>query len=129
MKSQGLTLIELMVVVAILAIILAIAVPSYQRHVEQTRRADAQSALLDAAQRLERCFTRNNSYQGCDIPNESSEGFYSLGFEGGNPGTTTYTLVASPQGAQEGDACGDFTLDHLGNREADGGTGDRCWGR
>jgi type IV pilus assembly protein PilE len=67
-SARGFTLIELMIVVAVVAILAAVAFPAYTQYVEQTRRADAQSALLNAAQNLERCFTRNNSYANCPDP-------------------------------------------------------------
>ena len=57
--SAGFTLIELMIVVAIIAIIAAVAFPSYQEHVRKTRRADAQTALLELSQFMERHYTAN----------------------------------------------------------------------
>ena len=130
MKARGFTLIELMIVIAVLAILVAIAYPSYQRHIEKTRRADGQSALLGAAQEMERCFTRNNTYTGCfttdpTSPQASPDEFYNLH---ATLTATTYTLNAVPAGAQTTDACGTFTLDHRGNRGHGGGANDRCWG-
>lgn len=58
----GFTLIELMFVVAIVAILLALAYPSYVDQVRKARRADATSTLMDRAQVLERCFSRLNTY-------------------------------------------------------------------
>jgi type IV pilus assembly protein PilE len=118
-------MIELMIVIAIIAIIAAIAVPSYNRQVEKGRRADAQSALMNAAQALERCFTRTNTYVGCAIPAESPDGFYALN---ARVLANQYFLAARPQGVQSGDRCGEFRLNHLGVREADGAAADRCWG-
>jgi type IV pilus assembly protein PilE len=131
MKARGFTLIELMIVIAVLAILVVIAYPSYQRQIEKTRRADAQSALLEAAQAMERCFTRNNSYAGCfsadaGSPEPSPDGFYNL--HASTLTATRYTLSAVPVGRQANDACGTFTLDHLGNRGDAGDANDRCWG-
>lgn len=126
-NSTGFTLIELMITVAILAIIIAIAVPVYYSQVEKTRRGDAISTLLDTAQRLERCFTRNNSYTADPCPSgtfNSQDGFYQIRVVAT---ATTYDLTAAAQGAQADDACSPFELDHLGNRDAGSAT-DRCWG-
>ena len=138
MKRRGFTLIELMIVVAVIAIIAAIAFPSYQNQIQKTRRADAQSALLQAAQALERCFTRQNSYVGCiNAPQTSPDGFYVLTFPspptppgGANPSATAFLLQAAPAAgtSQVGDRCGTFTLDQRGNRGSGGAPADRCWG-
>jgi type IV pilus assembly protein PilE len=125
MKARGFTLVELMIVIAVLAILAAIAVPSYYRQVEKSRRADAQSALLSAAQTLERCFTRTNTYVGCTLPATSPDGFYTIQ---STLEATQYRIGAVPAGAQVGDACGTFTLDHRGNRGDAGDPADRCWG-
>jgi type IV pilus assembly protein PilE len=123
----GFTLIELMIVVAIVAILAAIAYPSYQRYVEQARRADAKSALLDASQRLERCYTQNNTYVGCPVAGTSPDGFYAIAATAQT--ATAFTLTATPQNAQAGDTrCGTYTLQSTGARAASGSLGaDRCW--
>lgn len=135
-KANGFTLIELMIVVVILGIIVAIAYPAYTNQVQKTRRADATTALLGAAQQLERCFTRFNSYlqaDGCpNLTGPTERGFYTIGFAEGDGvvgrSQTTFTLTATPQGSQAGDtACGVFTLDHRGNRTPAPSV-DRCWG-
>ncbi len=124
MNYRGFTLIELMMVVAIVAVIVSIAVPAYNRHVEKSRRADAQSALLSGAQALERCFTRNNAYNAaaCTLPTASPDGFYTIRV---TATPSTYTLTATATGT---DACSPFTLDHLGVRGSGGTDADRCWG-
>lgn len=130
MKSRGFTLIELMIVVAVIAILAAIAIPSYQNQVQKTRRADAQTGLLQVAQQLERCFTRTNTYVDCfdgNNPPDSPDGFYSITFEQG-PTATTFLLLATRQGAQANDPCGNFRLDQRGNRTVTGNADLRCWG-
>ncbi|KXS54006.1 MAG: type IV pilus assembly protein PilE [Marinobacter sp. T13-3] len=64
--NAGFTLIELMIVVAIIGIIAAIAYPSYQGYVESTRRGDAKGALMQFASAMERYYTQNNTYIGAD---------------------------------------------------------------
>jgi len=134
-KARGITLIELMVVIVVVGILAAIAYPSYQRQVQQTRRADGKAALLQAAQELERCFTRFNAYNNgncaahLDINAKtrlSPEGWYSIEYVGA-PGATSFTLQAAPMGAQADDnVCGVLTLTHTGLRGA-GGPVDVCW--
>ena len=125
-RNSGFTLVELMIVVAIIALLAAIAYPSYTRYVEKARRADAKTALMDAAQRLERCYTQTNTYVGCAFPNVSPDEFYTIAADPAVT-TTTFTLTATPQGAQANSPCGTYTLNHLGIRGSDGTAADRCW--
>jgi len=129
MKSgKGFTFVELLVAMAILAIIVAIAVPVYTSQVEKTRRADAIAGLTGAAQQLERCYTRTNTYANClDSPFNSPDDFYNITIDLQNGGETGFELTATAQGAQTGDSCSPFELDHRGNRDA-GSETDRCWG-
>jgi type IV pilus assembly protein PilE len=126
-RSSGFTLIELMFVVAIVAILLALAYPSYLDSVRKSRRADAKATLMDRAQSLERCFTRFNAYNDGNCPNPvgaSEKGFYTVTVD---RTATTWTLTATPAGDQANDACGTFTVDYLGNKTPTPGAL-RCWG-
>lgn len=124
--NRGFTLIELMIVVVVVAVLAAVAFPAYNNQIEKARRADAISTILDTAQRLERCFTRNLSYEGCINPAEfdSPDEFYLITV---TAAPTSYSLTAEGINQQATDRCSPFTLDSLGNRGA-GSTTDRCWG-
>src|SRR5690554_7432603 len=92
--EKGFTLVELMIVVAVVGILAAIAYPSYMDSVRKSNRADAKAALNDAAQQMQRCYTLNSSYSGCEsnVATTSPEGFYTIGVNGTD---TTYTLTAT----------------------------------
>ena len=123
----GFTLIEIMVALAILAIVVTIAYPSYAAHVLKSRRCDAVASLLERAQLLERCFTHFNAYNADGCPNPegiSANGYYAVTVD---RTASTYTLTATPNAGQSSDPCGAFTLDHLGNRTPTPGS-NRCWG-
>jgi type IV pilus assembly protein PilE len=130
---RGVTLIELMVVVVVIGILVAIAYPGYQSQVQKTRRADGKATLLDAAQRLERCFTRYNAYNNaaCDIAVSvgaglpSDQGWYLI--TNAAPAASTFSLVATPQNAHTNDTlCGNLPLSNLGVRGAPGTAPDTC---
>jgi len=126
----GFTLIELMIVVAVLAIIAAIAFPAYTSQVQKARRAEATSAVLGAAQQLERCYTRASTYTGCLNTTDISSGLshYNISIDPTSP-TSTYTLIAEPKGSQSNDVC-TFTLTHTGVRGVgEGASIDECWRR
>lgn len=129
--ASGVTLIELMIVVVVVGILAAVAYPSYREHVNNSRRADGKSALLNVAQRLERCFTQYNAYDhaSCPVafPVTSPDGFYQINDQSRD--ATTFEVRAAPQGVQAGDRCGTFTLTHTGARDVQGAalTAQQCW--
>jgi len=132
-KSKGFTLIELMIVVAIVAILAAIALPSYQEQVRKSRRAQARSDLAEIVQGLERSFTVNRSYASTvyslpfnHSPREAAgSGFYTLSFA--SQTATTYKVQAVPVAGsgQANDRCGTLSIDNLGNKKSTG-TDDAC---
>ena len=143
-KHQGFTLIELMIVVAVVAILSSIAYPSYTEYVRRGHRAEARAGLLQGQQWLERAATATGTYPASDsnafpvnlkkVPGDR----YEITLASPTGGVIadrgrTYTLTATPKGAQTGDRCGAFTVTHTGLRGAKGVTsGDivrDCWGK
>jgi type IV pilus assembly protein PilE len=127
--ERGFSLVELMVTLAIMAIIAMVAMPSYMESVTSSRRADGQIALNMLAQQLERCFTQFGRYDDADcdpgLPRDSREGFYSVAAV---TTASSYALSATPKGAQARDArCGVLSLTSTGIRSASGTATERCW--
>ena len=142
--SRGFTLIELMVVAAIVAIIAAVGYPSYLSHVRKTARAEAKVRLLQVAQLQERYFTEQNTYTlniagllgvtGTVYSSSTNDAGskYQITVAPGSTGAiaTSYTLAAVPQGGQVDDTdCGTLLLQHTGKKEIymGSGTATKCW--
>jgi type IV pilus assembly protein PilE len=144
---SGFTLTELLITVAAVAILAAVAVPTYKKSVIKSRRADAQAALAGFANAMERHFTSFGSYKGaacsqatpCDtgapwiyytkVPIDGSITYYTLTITSATG--TTYTLRATPKGPQAND--GKLELDHTGARRWDSNNNnsfeasEKCW--
>ena len=145
-RMRGFTLVELMITVVILAIIVAIALPSYSAQTQKARRTDARNALLDMAGREERFFSVGNAYSqvptdvgyaGAAFPVNSSNGYYTITVAVPNPGfpvtTPSFLITATPIGVQANDTtCATFTVNQIGQQTAQnaGGvdTSATCWG-
>jgi type IV pilus assembly protein PilE len=139
--GAGFTLIELMVTVAIVAILSAIAYPAYSQYVLKSRRTDEKNALLDLAARQERFYSLNNQYStvpsalgyaGAAFPLNVQTGnaaYYQLAVSAPTPAAATlptFAASAVPLGNQAKDKCGTYTLTHLGvqgNSTSESG----CW--
>jgi type IV pilus assembly protein PilE len=121
--QAGFTLIELMIVVAIIAVLAAIAVPSYQHSVIKSRRSAAAACMLTVGQYLERYYTTKLTYVGAAMPagqcTDDLSDFYTLALA--TPSATRYTVTATPKGAQLKDTkCGTLTIDQLGTKSVSG---------
>lgn len=116
--SAGFTLIELMIVVVVVGILAAIALPNYREQVVNSRRATAGACLVEVAQAMERWYTSNMTYEGaspgCSQENELGGNYGAVDVD--VTSATTYTLSIVPQGAQlsSDTKCGTLTLDQAG---------------
>jgi type IV pilus assembly protein PilE len=125
-RHHGFSLIELMIVVAVIGILAAIAMPSYDSYVKKTRRADAQGVLLQNAQMLERRYTESNRYSTSstcpsapvtESPIDGNTKYYDIAMGSCSADGSTYTLTATPKGPQNAD--GILELRHTGRKAWD----------
>lgn len=143
-RQRGVTLLELMIVVAIITLIASFAYPSYMRYIVTTKRTAATSALLQIADRQQQFFMDNKTYtpsltnlgfatnplwvsdDGKSVPAGDADAVYVLAVV--NPTPTNYIAIAAPLAGQLKDDtdCGTLTLNQAGTRNALGG-GDDCW--
>ncbi len=139
-RERGYSLLEVMIIVAIVALLAAIAVPAYRDQTAAARRADGHALLTDIAARLERFYFHHSTYTrdmqalgfGAADNVASTEGYYTASIAAGSapcPLKSCYSVTATRQGAQTEDTyCGDLTLNSMGQKSVSGsGTVERCW--
>ena len=137
-KDNGFTLIELMIVVAIVGVLSAIAFPSYDSYMKKGRRADAKVGLSKISDRQERFYLQNNTYtnsfaaSGLNTSDVSEEGYYKFTITSAdlvNGFTATATAIAGQAQAKDVD-CATLSLSSVGVETATaaaGGNPDKCW--
>jgi type IV pilus assembly protein PilE len=136
--EKGVTLIELIIVISIIGILAAIAIPSYQSVTQKARRHDAEDALMGLRQAMERHYARNGTYEGAALagvpqifatqtPIDGGGHYYDLRITTGASGhELDYELVATPVDSQANDPCGTLKLNQAGKRGS-GRTDGQCW--
>lgn len=118
---RGFTLVELMIAVAVVGILAAVALPSYQDQVRKSRRSEAQAVLLNMAGRQQQFLLDTRAYAsdatalGVAVPSSVSSA-YTITFTVANSTTapSTFSLAATPSGGQIKDKCGELTVDQAG---------------
>jgi type IV pilus assembly protein PilE len=139
-RSRGFSLLELIIVVAIAAILAAVATSTYGSYVLRSRRADARQALMTIAHGEERWYATYNRYtddlRQFGYPDgaaaTSPHGYYELALAVDGDAAQSFTVTAIPVQVQAGDVCGSLSIDSRGNKlpgqddAAVNGNG-KCW--
>jgi type IV pilus assembly protein PilE len=138
-RRKGFTLVELMVTVAIVAILAVIATPVFNQQIHKSRRTEARTTLLDLAARAERQYSTSNTYWGNTTagkllppdlgysggwPITTTSGYYTILLSNNGDGTA-FTFTATAAGAQSTDTqCATMSVDNTGNQTA---SDPGCW--
>jgi type IV pilus assembly protein PilE len=125
--QRGFTLIELVISLAIVAILAAIALPSYASYMRKSVRADAQAFIADAANRQQQYLADRRTYapslSALKVAAPASlSGKYSIAIVATDGPPPTFTITGTAAGTQTSDQCPVLTIDHRGNR-----TPASCW--
>lgn len=136
-NTAGFTLIELMVVIAIIGILAAVGIPIYISYLQTTRMETAKSAILTLAASEQKYYSTNNAYTNnaaylgytafpAPIPSSSDDYYMLTVTTTSNP--AGYTISATPVsgGPQASDSCGTLTVTSLGVQSSSGSNKD-CW--
>ncbi len=127
--SDGMTLIELVIVVAVMGILLATAIPSYRSYTLRVHRTEAIRMLLQASMCQEKLIASRGKYDTNLCRPASEQKRYQLSYNTPNSQGLSYLAMATPLGAQIADPCGSLILDHSGARSisASNISTVKCW--
>ncbi len=136
-KNSGFTLIELLIVMVIVGILMAVAIPGYSSYIRKTQRTEAQALLIEVAGKQVRYHSENNTYTAvigelgygaaASTTYESEHQTYDISVSAANG--TSFTLLAVPKNTQSSDDCGSLGINSAGVKSITGAgvTVQDCW--
>jgi len=138
MKSKGFSLIELMIVIAILGILVSVALPSYNSYIIRSKRTECRAAIMQVMQQQERYFTQQNTYLAYA---SNTASIPMLQFSGDNIGNSACTISAAACSGSTVGACvlvtgapaytdpvvGNITMQSDGTKGCSGTDQNKCW--
>ena len=134
-RTRGFTLVELMIAVAVVAILAAVAMPSYTAYVRRSIRAEAQAYMQSVASRQQQFLVDTRGYATLtqmngllSVPARVS-GAYTVAMPDPSAAPPAFTMTLTPSGNQTADGCGTLTIDQTGSKTAtkNGAAVSACW--
>jgi len=127
--DRGMTLIELAIVIAVLGLLMALAIPTYSHYMLRVHRTEAIRMLLQAAMCQERVYASRGVYDTSQCRPGSAQQRYRISYTPSDSQERNYVAMATPRGAQMEDPCGRLSLDQNGARgiSASNISVAKCW--